>query len=139
MTEPPKPESDDDGTPEEQLELATLASALAAISIAPDQPGFKERVTPKKLPEDVFLYKCECGNIHFRHAGYVEVMLPFMRPGSEKRMIMDATQVMICVNCKKGYIWLNEQLYDVTEHIDLSAWERTEREAQHATGPGGQC
>lgn len=111
-----------------------------AISINPSEPGFKERVTPKKLTDDMFFFKCSsCGNMHFRHAGYFELLLPFMRAGNEKRMMMDAHQVMICVTCKNAYVWLNEQMYDVTDDIDLEAWEKTEREAQKATGPGGQC
>lgn len=39
----------------------------------------------------------------------------------------------------EGDNWINEQMYDVTDQIDLKAWEKTEKEAQAATGPGGQC
>jgi len=52
---------------------------------------------------------------------------------------MSPQQVMVCVKCKHSYIWVSEQMYDVTEHVDLNAWEKTEKEAHKATGPGGQC
>jgi hypothetical protein len=110
--------------------------------IHPEKEGFAERVTPKKPEESIFFFKCEkenCGGIHFRHAGYVEIMLPFMRPGNEKRIGFDSLQVKVCVKCKAAYVWINEQMYDVTDQIDLKAWEKTETEMQKATGPGGEC
>jgi len=107
--------------------------------VHPDAEGFVERVTPKKPPENVHFFKCTCGSIHYRHAGYVKTMDPFMRSGGEKRVHVADRQVMVCVNCKNAYIWENEQMYDITDQIDLKAWERTEKEAQAATGPGGQC
>lgn len=108
--------------------------------VHPDNAGFVERVTPKRPGDDVFLFKCPgCGGCHFRHAGYVEVMAPFMRPGAEKRVAVESYPVKVCVACKSCYVWLNEQMYDVTDKVDLGAWEKTEREAHAATGPGGQC
>lgn len=29
--------------------------------------------------------------------------------------------------------------YDVTDKIDMDAWDKAERELHRATGPGGQC
>lgn len=108
--------------------------------IHPNAEGFSERVTPKDPGENVFFYACQkCGGKHFRHAGYMEVMLPFMRSGNEKRVSMDSVPVKICVACKSAFVWFNEQAYDVTAQIDLTAWEKTEKEAHRATGPGGQC
>ena len=107
--------------------------------VHPANEGFKERVSPKKTDDTIFFFKCKCGGHHFRHAGYMEVMLPFMRAGGEKRVGMDQTAVKVCVACRKCYIWLNEQMYEVTDKIDLNAWERAERELHKATGPGGQC
>lgn len=102
-------------------------------------PGFKERVTPAST-EALAMLKCpDCGGVHFRHAGYINLMLPFMRSGGEKRVDLHEVRVMICVSCKRSHVWANEQLYDVTEHVDLTAWVKTEREAHRATGPGGQC
>ena len=108
-------------------------------AIHPDAKGFSERVTPEKPGDDVFFFACECGHKHFRHAGYIANMLPFMRAGGEKRINLANLEVQVCVKCKKSYVWLNEQMYDVTDEIDLEAWEKTEREAHRATGPGGQC
>src|SRR5947208_3609453 len=108
--------------------------------VNPKTEGFAERVTPKKPNNDVFFFECfGCKGTHFRHAGYVEIMLPFMRPGNERRVGMDSLPVKICVKCKNAYVWINEQMYDVTDKIDLTAWEHTEREMHRATGPGGQC
>lgn len=108
--------------------------------IHPDRDGFKEKVTPKKIDEaKLFIYKCECGGQHFRHAGYARIMMPFIETGGEKRMTCDPFQVMVCVSCKRSSIWVNGQMYDVTDRIDLQAWEKTEKEAMAATGPGGQC
>jgi hypothetical protein len=108
--------------------------------VHPTQTGFRERLTAKKLPQDVFLFNCpECANVHFRHAGYVGIVLPFIRPGNEKRIAKDDTQVMVCTKCKHSFIWVNEQMYDISDKIDLEAWQETEIELQRATGPGGQC
>lgn len=114
----------------------------AIDQIRPTAAGFAERVTPQAMTEanGVFLFECKgCGGAHFRHAGYVQTMLPFLRPGGEKRINVDNLQVMVCVKCRKCYVWLNEQMYDVSDRIDLKAWETFEREAHRATGPGGQC
>jgi hypothetical protein len=108
--------------------------------VHPGASGFLEKVTPKKLNDKLHFFKCtNCGNAHFRHAGYMESMVPLMRQGGEKTVIVDSYQVKLCVKCKRSYIWVNEQMYDITEHIDLSAWEKTEQNAYKATGPGGQC
>lgn len=113
----------------------------AVAGINPQAEGFIERVTPKPIDgSKLFLHECgNCGGVHFRHAGYVEVLTPFIRPGDEKRMLMLSEPVKICVNCKHSFVWVSEQVYDLTDKIDVAAWERTECEAYRATGPGGQC
>ena len=30
-------------------------------------------------------------------------------------------------------------MYDITDRIDLEAWEELEREMEKCTGPGGEC
>ncbi|MCK5609339.1 hypothetical protein KAR91_46125 [Candidatus Pacearchaeota archaeon] len=120
--------------------------------VHPENAGFVERITPREPGADIYLFKCkkmkskylgvmkkECGSVHYRHAGYIKLMLPFIRPGNEKRMEVTNEQVMVCVKCRACYVWINEQMYDVTDQIDLKAWEKTEKEAHKATGPGGQC
>ena len=108
--------------------------------LSPKAEGFVERIVPKQTADAVFLFECpSCDGKHFRHAGYLIVLLPFLRSGNEKRMQADNEQVMICVKCRKAYIWEAEQMYDVSEHVDVEAWEKAERELQKATGPGGQC
>lgn len=144
--------------------------------ISPNQPGFVDRVTPKK-PDDLMMLQCQkekprqpndpapadpdypgnielgphrtaqrpappkniCGGVHFRHAGYVHNMLPFMRSNQEKKVELVNYQVMVCVKCRSSYIWAYDQLYDISEKIDLEAWEKVEKELHKATGPGGQC
>lgn len=126
--------------PETRLERVAEKTAHSSELVHPANDGFRERITPKEIDDSkLFLFKCECGEYHFRHAGYMRVMLPFLEPGGEKRMTCEPYQVMICVSCKKATIWVNSQMYDVTDRVDLKAWEKTEREAQAATGPGGQC
>ena len=121
------------------VEYAPVDGAAKAL-VHPGNEGFRERVTPKKPDENLFLYECKnCGGIHFRHAGYVPVMVPFIEGGGEKRMVLDESRVMVCVACKHSWIWVGKQMYEVTDRIDLQAWERTEKEAHAATGPGGNC
>lgn len=114
-------------------------SSKAIEPIHPDREGFAERVTPKPPDDNVHFFKCKCGGIHFRHAGYIKSLLPFMRAGGEKRVNVEQLCVQVCVKCRKSYVWLNEQMYEVTNQVDLNAWEKSERELHRATGPGGQC
>src|SRR5690242_4641271 len=108
--------------------------------VHPDNEGFVERVTPREIPENVFLFKCtKCEGAHFRHAGYVEVMIPFMRAGGEKRVGMESVAVKVCVACLSCFAWINEQMYDVSDQIDIEAWIKAEQELHRATGPGGNC
>lgn len=102
---------------------------------------FKNKITPKKLEKDsLMLFKCtECEGMHFRHAGYMEAIIPYVNASVEPSITCDSHQVKICVNCKQCFIWVNGQAYDVTDQIDLKAWEKTEKEADKCTGPGGEC
>ena len=109
------------------------------ITITKDD-AFQKKVTAKVLDtsEDMFLFKCsDCGNIHFRHAGYIESLIPFIKADREKSVCRDSLCVMICTKCKNCFVWYNEQMHDVTKLIDLEAWEKTERELHEALGPGG--
>lgn len=88
------------------------------------------------------IFKCpKCNGAHFRHAGYIEIPTPFIEAdkGSEVKAVLDSKPVKLCVSCKTALISYNSKVYDVTHLIDLDAWEKTEKEAQKATGPGGQC
>jgi hypothetical protein len=107
--------------------------------VHPDNDGFRECVTPKAIGKDVFVFRCGCGHAHFRHAGYLEVLYPLMRPGQKKRVEVGSHQVRLCVKCRHAYIWIDEQMYDVSDQIDVEAWRKSEVLAQHATGEGGQC
>lgn len=111
------------------------------ISLGKDD-DFSDKVKPKKIKDisELFLFACpECENPHFRHAGYLETLLPYIRSDKEKKVDKYDQQVMVCTKCKACYVWVNEQMYDVTEIIDLEAWEKTEKDLHKATGPGGQC
>jgi len=103
---------------------------------------FKEKITPKKVkdPEELFLFQCpRCDNVHFRHAGYVEALMPFIRAGEDKMVSKDSYSVHVCTKCRACYIWINEQMRDVTDIIDLEAWVKLEKDMHKATGPGGDC
>lgn len=115
-------------------ELAKVSSELGS--------EFMKAVVPKKLEDgsELFLFKCPgCGGLHFRHAGYVECLMPFVRADKTAEVSKDSHAVMVCVKCRKSYIWYNEQMYEVTDIIDIEAWAKAERELQEATGPGGEC
>lgn len=108
--------------------------------VHPDRDGFKECVTPKKDTKGLFFFECsKCKGKHFRHAGYMKAMMPFLRANGEKKVSVDDYQVWVCVKCRSAYIWLGEQMYDVTSQIDIEAWQKFEKEAHKATGPGGNC
>ena len=118
------------------------------VELTPAAEGFKEKVTPKEPGDNLFMFSCptketedgpECGGIHYRHAGYVQVLLPYIEPPKEKKMIRENHNVMVCVKCKHSYIWVSSQMYDVTNRIDLNAWEKLESQMYKATGPGGDC
>jgi hypothetical protein len=96
--------------------------------------------------DDMIVFKCPnkyrrkpCNNTHFRHAGYMEFLIPWIRPNKEKKIQNDSVQVKICTKCKSAFVYYNDVFYDVTDKIDLKAWEKTEKEMQKATGPGGDC
>lgn len=102
--------------------------------------GFIEKVTPKMPGDHIYFFECpNCGSIHLRHAGYVKTLAPFIRPGDEKQVDAQNAYVMVCVKCRFCYAWINEQVYDITDKIDLEAWEKMEAELHKATGPGGEC
>lgn len=90
-------------------------------------------------PEELDLLKCpKCGHIHFRHAGYVEVALPYSdRTGHN--VALTEKQVKVCVKCRTCVVSYDGKVWDITKFIDLKAWEAFEVEAQKAVGPGGNC
>lgn len=96
--------------------------------------------------DDMIVFKCPgtyrrkpCGHTHFRHAGYMQFLIPWMKSDKKRKISKESTQVMVCVKCRSAYVYLNDTFYDVTDKIDLQAWEKTEKEMQKATGPGGEC
>ena len=106
-------------------------------------PEYEKKITPKKVtdPKELYLWKCPlpCGNMHFRHAGYVEMMMPIQLGDKEKKVAKDSLAVHVCTKCRKAFVWYNSQMYDVTDQIDMEAWEKAEVALHAATGPGGQC
>jgi len=103
---------------------------------------FEKCIDPHVLedPSELFMFQCSgCRNVHFRHAGYIEVLMPFMRANREKKVSKDSYSVHVCTKCRKCFIWVNERMRDVTNLIDLEAWVKLEQELHKATGPGGQC
>jgi len=101
----------------------------------------KKKSTPKEIKNatDLNFFKCSCGGIHYRHAGYVQIFMPFVKGSKEGDLCKNNEGVYICVKCKKAYVWEDSQQHDVTSLIDLEAWEKLEVETNKATGPGGQC
>ena len=103
---------------------------------------FADSVTPKKItdPSELFMFVCPyCGGVHFRHAGCIETILPYVRADKVKKVQKESYKVHVCVKCRHSFLWYSEQMYEITDLIDLEAWEEFEVEAQRCTGPGGQC
>ena len=81
-----------------------------------------------KDTNELFLFKCQaikkrgfnkgkvCGNAHFRHGGYVEMLIPFARAG-KKKLAKDSFPVLICTKCKTPYIYylLNSNHYVIRD------------------------
>ena len=108
--------------------------------VHPKAEGFVECVTHKTPPPAMHFMTCpKCKGVHYRHAGYVNIMLPYLKSGGDKRVSLEEQRVLICVACHASFIWTNEQAYCMDEHIDVKAWEKSEKVVHEATGPGGQC
>lgn len=119
--------------PDESTEIAKQGKDLPG-----DTP--QEKYTKKLEDADIFVIKCPgCGGIHFRHAGYIEAVIPFVSPKQGDSLATDSLPVKICVKCKHAHVIHSNKIVDVTANIDLKAWSKTEVEAHEATGPGGQC
>ena len=104
--------------------------------------AFVKAITPEVMDttDDMFLFKCsECGNVHFRHAGYVEMLLPYIRSDKEKKVDKTSYGVHVCTKCRQCFVWYNDRMRDVTKLIDLEAWQKAEADLHRATGPGGEC
>jgi len=117
-----------------------------ALRLAPElSKGNQEGiVTELESTDELLLLKCpKCQAVHFRHAGYMHPLakMDFVSASQtvETDITTTAVQVMICVNCKTSIINHAGKIKDVTKHVDLNAWEKTEKEAHKATGPGGEC
>lgn len=122
--------------PDENTEVTNVGGTGAEL---PEH--FRQETFTKKLDEHpVFLLKCPgCGKVHFRHAGYVEILIPHVSAKEGNKVADHAEPVKVCVNCKHAIIFHDGKVIDVTDQIDLKAWTKTEEEAYEATGPGGQC
>ena len=107
----------------------------------PPSPDYPNNIEPDKTGPYRTPGKpaVKCEGVHFRHAGYVEMLLPYMKPGGVKEVIVENRQVMVCVKCRSSYVWDGNQMHDITNRIDLNAWETAEVELNKATGPGGEC
>lgn len=99
-----------------------------------------EFIKPLENTDSMFLLKCpKCGGVHFRHAGYVHTMIPYVDPKQGPLVAAEPKPVQVCVNCKTSVFYAENRFHDISSHIDLQAWDKTEKEAHKATGPGGQC
>lgn len=96
-------------------------------------------VATERQLETIGAEELPCANVHFSYAGYLEGIMPFSRPDKKKQVDISSYQVRVCTKCRACYVFVNEQMYDVTAMVDLEAWAKAERELHQATGPGGQC
>ncbi len=126
---------------EGKITMKMLQKIKKIVKDRKTEDEFVTKITPLELDngEELGLMKCKCGHVHFRHAGYVHMAMPYIDPGKGCSVSQDTTQVHLCVKCKKSYVWYSGQLYDISRLIDVDAWKKSEQLAHKATGPGGQC
>lgn len=79
-----------------------------------------------------------CGHMHFRHAGYVLPLTPYVEKG-ESKMMTEQVPVYICIKCKTSLTAIGGKLHNMSKVVDVASWEKTEVEAHKKTGPGSQC
>ena len=122
-----QPKKDEEGN-----DIPTVTNVLAKT--------VKDYVAPIEECQALILKCPKCDNIHFRHAGYVETVLPYVEAGGQSRVVNESHAVKVCTKCKHSYVSIGqEHMYDITSKIDLEAWEKAEKELHKATGHGGQC
>jgi len=107
-----------------------ISQALAAVAAGSMNRNLEDC-------DSIFL-ECECGKKHFRHAGYLETIVPFVS-GDGGKICNDSHAVKTCCSCRKSYVAIGSKVYDVTDQVDIDAWEKFEKVAHKTTGPGGQC
>lgn len=87
-------------------------------------------------PHELQLLKCPtCGGVHFRHAGYMIALLPFVEK-QEAKAGGSQVPVYVCVKDRTSFIHWDSKIQIVSDFIDLEAWEKFEKEASKAVGPG---
>ncbi len=127
------------GKVEEESEQET---ALAKVNLDPSLglAGMHQSdVTVEFNPAESQVMTCKCGKIHFRHTGNICTMSPIKLPSIPTMSETSSHMVQTCVSCRRSYVFIGGQIQEVTKHIDLQAWEKFEKKAHKATGPGGQC
>ena len=125
--------------PKEEKDLVETVEEPSSNGMVEKKENFDEEFLVFKCTAKSKIRKKECGNKHFRHAGYMEFLVPFVKSTKEGKVQTDSLQVKVCTKCRACYVYLDSKFVDVTDEIDLQAWEETEREMQKATGPGGDC
>ena len=75
----------------------TIENTIPAVEVIKETPLVKKL----EKTDDQFVFRCpgkkgKCGNIHFRHAGYIELMMPYMEPDKTRKVTKDSRQVHIC-------------------------------------------
>ena len=101
----------------------------------------KDLVKPLDNTDSILLLKCpKCGHTHFRHAGYMITVTPYLEIKTQSvNNVSTNNPVHICIKCKTAILAVEGKIHDVTDHVDFEAWNKTEKIAHETTGPGGQC
>lgn len=129
-------------SPAHQKLLAKTMKTAKELKALKAQLGSLAPVKELESKDDLNFLRCSdpaCDGIHFRHAGYIELCLPYVKPNGQSANANHSYAVKVCINCKKCYIFHEDHFYDITKHIDLNAWEKLEEKAHKMTGPGGDC
>lgn len=76
-----------------------------------------DRLLPKEIAGAPFaaLNPCtSCGGFHFDKEGCLLSAMQFQRPGQGDLAALNPEPVYVCRKCGAAFIWLGEQLYDVS-------------------------
>ena len=82
----------------------------ALTEVIKDEDVVKTTIDAKELKDtdELYMFKCtQCGGVHFRHAGYMEMLLPYVLADKQKKIQKESHQVHVCVKCKKSFKFFN--------------------------------
>lgn len=97
-----------------------------------DTEEYRKRLLPQivRRPEDLRLFECpHCHGILFDRATNIVRFEPFKDfPEDSRGVERRFYSVQVCRGCQAHYAWIDEQMYEITKIVDVTAWKEAERE-----------